>query len=91
MHIVRNMGIDVQRGGAGDVADDGGQCFYIHAMFQRIGSENVPIGYNKDKSENLVFARGFGFVLILFPQKKPLKRGNENGGDKARCYIKDKK
>ena len=46
---------------------------------------------NKDKSENLVFARGFGFVLILFPQKKPLKRGNENGGDKARCYIKDKK
>ena len=57
----------------------------------------VPQGFynfisdNKDKSGNLVFARGFGFVLILFPQKKPLKRGNENGGDKARCYIKDKK
>ena len=51
----------------------------------------MPIGYNKDKSGNLVFARGFGFVLILFPQKKPLKRGNEIGGDKTRCYIKDKK
>jgi len=27
----------------------------------------MPIGYNKDKSEIPVFARGLRFVLILFP------------------------
>ena len=65
----------------------------LHIIARLEGSNRiaVPIGYNKDKSGNLVFARGFGFVLILFPEKKPLKRGTENGGDKTRCYIKDKK
>ena len=52
--------------------------------------EAVPIGYNKDKRRNLVIARGFGFVLILFPLKRPLKTGFEIGGDNRECYIKDK-
>jgi len=50
----------------------------------------VPIGYNKDKRRNLVIAMGFGFVLILFPLKMPLKTGFEIGGDNRGCYIKDK-
>ena len=50
----------------------------------------VPIGYNKDKSGNPVIAMGFGFVLILFPLKRPLKTGFEIGGDNRECYIKDK-
>ena len=50
----------------------------------------VPIGYNKDKRQNLVIAMGFGFVLILFPLKRPLKTGFEIGGDNRGCYIKDK-
>ena len=36
------MGIDVQRGGGGDVTDDGGQRFHIHPMFQSVGGENMP-------------------------------------------------
>lgn len=50
----------------------------------------MPIEYNKDKSGNLVIAMGFGFVLILFPLKRPLKTGFEQGGDTRGCYIKDK-
>ena len=85
------MSIDVGGGGEGAVAQPDLNLFHRDAVAQQKAGTSVPIGYNKDKSGNLVFARGFGFVLILFPQKKPLKRGNENGGDKARCYIKDKK
>jgi len=40
----------------------------------------MPIGYNKDKRRNLVIARGFGFLLILFPLKRPLKMGFEIRG-----------
>lgn len=32
-HIIGDVGVDVQRGAAGDVADDGGQRFHVHAMF----------------------------------------------------------
>ena len=33
-HIVGDVGVDIQRGAAGDMTNDGGECFYIHAMFQ---------------------------------------------------------
>ena len=57
MHIICDVSVDVQCGGAGDVADDGGQGLHIHPMFQRIGGENVPLRYNNDKPENSVIAR----------------------------------
>ena len=34
-HLVGNVGVDVQRGAAGNVTDDGGERFHIHTMFQR--------------------------------------------------------
>ena len=52
LHLAGDMGIDVQRGGGGDMPDDGGQGFHIHTVLQGHGSEGVPLRYNKDKSEN---------------------------------------
>ena len=45
----------------------------------------MPIGHNKDKSENPCGATGWRFVLILFPLKSGLKMGSTGGGDKQSC------
>ena len=33
-HFVGDVGVDIQCGAAGDMTDNGGECFDIHAMFQ---------------------------------------------------------
>ena len=40
-HLVSDMGVSVQRGGAGHMAQDSGQCFNIHSVGQSIGGECV--------------------------------------------------
>ena len=35
------MGVDVQRGGGGDMADNGGESLGVHPMFQSGGCEGV--------------------------------------------------
>lgn len=40
-HLVRDVGVYVQRSAAGHMADDGGQGLDVHAVFQRGGSEGV--------------------------------------------------
>ena len=79
------------KGGADvPVAQEPLNNLWIDLLLQKHGGIGVPIGYNKDKRRNLVIAMGFGFVLILFPLKRPLKTGFEIGGDNRGCYIKDK-
>ena len=41
-HLIGDVGVDVQCGAAGDVPDDGGECFHVHAVFQTGRAENVP-------------------------------------------------
>lgn len=41
-HLVGDMGVDVQCGAAGNVPDDSGKCFHIHAVFQTGRAKNVP-------------------------------------------------
>ena len=36
------MGVDVQRGGRGDMADDGGKGLGVHSVFQSSGCEGMP-------------------------------------------------
>ena len=84
------MGVGAEGESGIVVAQHAADGFDINAVLECYSGECVPIGYNKDKSGNLVIAMGFGFVLILFPPKKPLKMGLEQGGDKAGCHIKDK-
>ena len=90
LHLAGDMGIDVQRGGGGDMPDDGGQGFHIHTVLQGHGSEGVPLWHNKDKSENPCVAGSWRFVLILFPLKNGLEMGSAGGGEKLRLHLKDK-
>lgn len=42
LHLICHMSVDVQGGGAaGHMTDDGGECFYVHSMFQRDGDEGM--------------------------------------------------
>lgn len=41
-HLISDMGVDVQCGATGHMADNGGERLYIHTVFQRGGSEGVP-------------------------------------------------
>ena len=34
LHFIGNVGVDIQRGLGGDMANDGGQRLHIHAVFQ---------------------------------------------------------
>ncbi len=42
VHLIRDVGVDVQRGGGGHMAQDGGESLDVHAVFQSVGSESVP-------------------------------------------------
>ena len=79
------MGVDVQRGAAGNVANNGGQGLNIHPMFQGSGRKCVPLWHNKDKSENPCVARSWRFVLILFPLKTAPERGLREGVINGGC------
>lgn len=41
-HIVRDMGVDVQRGRRRHMPQHGGERFHIHAVLQGQGSERMP-------------------------------------------------
>ena len=55
LHIVCDMGVNVQCGGAGNMADDGRQRLHIHPMFQCIGGENVSEVVESDLFAACVF------------------------------------
>ena len=40
-HVVGDMGVDIQRGAAGHMADDGGQRLDVHPMLQSVGGEHM--------------------------------------------------
>ena len=41
-HLVSDMGVSVQRGGAGHMAQDSGQRLDVHPVGQGVGGEGVP-------------------------------------------------
>ena len=50
-----------------------GECFHIHAVFQRQRCEGVPLRYNYDKPEKPRISRVFGYLarfFILFQTEK---------------------
>ena len=51
LHVVGNVRINVQRRGCGNMAQHGGERFYVHPILQRQGRECVPLRYNYDKPE----------------------------------------
>ena len=65
-HLIGDVGVHVQRGGAGDVADNGGQGLDVHSMFQRVGCKCVPLWHNKDKSDKLLRRNGLNGLSLFF-------------------------
>ncbi len=61
------MRVDVRGGGNIAVAQPFLNLSEAHAVGTQKAGTAMPIGYNRDKSEVPVFARGLRFVLILFP------------------------
>ena len=90
LHRVSDMPVDIQSERCRGVAQVALYGLDIISRPDGSNGERVPLWHNKDKSENLVFARSFRFVPILFPLKKPSKWGCQEGGEKARLHISDK-
>ena len=68
------MSVSVQRKSRAVVAQHTGHRLYVHTVEQGCRGEGVPIGYNKDKSGNLVIARDSGLSLFFFHEKSRVKR-----------------
>jgi len=69
LHRSGDVGVGVQGETGAVVAQHGGQGLLVYSILESKDRECVPIGYNKDKSENPVIARGWWFGLVLFSQK----------------------
>ena len=67
------MGVGVQRGGRGDMAQDGGQRLNVHPVGEGIGGEGVPLRYNNDKRKKPLFSRGLSVCRHLFNSFSKLK------------------
>ena len=72
-HFVGDVGVDVQRGGAGDVANNGGQGLDVHAMFQGVGGECVSEVVEADmlaarpfQNSGQLFSNGGGVQRRIF-------------------------
>lgn len=66
LHLVGDMGVDVQGSGAGHMADDGGEGLDIHAVLQGGGGEGMPLRYNYDKPEKPRRIKGFEVFSLVF-------------------------
>ena len=58
LYPLGGVGVGVQREARRVVAQRVGESFHIHAVLQGQRGEGVPIGYNKDKSDNPCGATG---------------------------------
>ena len=73
LHVIGDVGVDVQRGGRRHMTQHGGERFHIHAVFQRQRREGMPLRYNYDKPEKPRISRVFGYLarfFILFQTEK---------------------
>ncbi len=89
-HLVSDVPVHVQGKGGGGVAE-----IALHRLDIVPGTDGghgvgVPLCHNRDKSESPCAATGFGFVFILFPLKRSLKRRTAKGGDNCLCHVSDK-
>ena len=65
-HLVGDMGVGVQRGGTGHMAQDGREGLNVHPVGQGVGGEGVPLRYNKDKRKKPSVFKGFSVCRCLF-------------------------
>lgn len=80
------MSVNIQRGAAGHMADDGRKGLDVHAVFQGGGGEGVPLRYNNDKQKKPLFSRGLSVCRLLFNSFSKLKI-DENYKEKRRLFY----
>ena len=66
LHIVSDVGVDVQSGGRRHMAQHGGESLHIHAVGQRQGREGMPLWHNKDKSDKSLRRNGLNGLSLFF-------------------------
>jgi len=66
-HPLGDMTVNVQRETRRGMAQISLDCLNVVPTLKGGHGVGMPIGYNRDKSEIPVFARGLRFVLVLFP------------------------
>ena len=73
LHIVGDVGIDVQHGRRRHMPQHGGEGLHVHTVLQGHRCEGMPLRYNYDKPEKPRISRVFGYLarfFILFQTEK---------------------
>ena len=77
LHIVGDVGVDVQRGGRRHMAQHGGEGLHVHAALQGQRCKCMPLRYNYDKPEKPRISRVFGYQARFFILFQPEKSSRE--------------
>lgn len=82
MHISGGMGVGIQGEAGLGVAKNAGKGLGVHPGGQGVGSEGVPIPYNKDKTRNPSKIKGFRACPYSFSNKNILRSRLKGGVEK---------
>ena len=85
------MGVGVQCEARAVVAQGVGKGLHIHTVLEGQCGEGMPLWHNKDKSDNPCGAMGRTVCPCSFSINLSRKNRHDEGCQKVRCTIKDKK
>ena len=90
LHLLRHVSVDIQSKSSGVVTQILLHRLDVVPALEGNDGIAMPIGYNKDKSENPCGAMVLTVCPYSFSIKKALKMGAKRGGEKEPFHIKDK-
>mgnify|MGYP007084265746 CR=1 FL=1 len=65
-HIIRDMGVGIQREACVGVAEDARQGLGVRTAGEGVGGKSVPLRYNYDKPEKPRRIKGFEVFSLIF-------------------------
>ena len=91
LHLPGGVGVGAKGKPRVVVAQHTGDCLDIHAVLECQGGEGMPLWHNRDKSETPCGATGWLVCPYSFSIKFPAKNRHNEGCQKVRHIVKDKK
>ena len=88
---LKRVGIYIHRRGTFSVAQNLADVNDIDIQIVQQGGAGMPLWHNKDKSENPCGATGWLVCPYSFSTNFPAKNRHNEGCQKVRCIVKDKK
>lgn len=73
LHGAGDVAVDVDGGGGGDVIDDGGEGFHVHAVLQRHGGEGVAQIMEADVRQACLCENAFQLLVSSVWRSRPLR------------------